>query len=70
MVQANAICSFNVDQVITNNIDFLPTDNDDFEPNLDLKPKITKGKWEGEDEDDDVKVMMHDFACEGIVKRG
>ena len=34
------------------------TDNDDFEPNLDLKPKIVKGKWEGEDEDDDVKVVF------------
>lgn len=35
-------------------------DNDDFEPNLDLKPKITKGKWEGEDEDDDVKDNWDD----------
>lgn len=38
---------------------FFPTENEDFEPVL--KKPVVSDKWEGEDEDDDVKVCF--IAC-------
>ena len=45
------------------------TDADNFEPEEPIKKAVAMDKWEGEDEEEDVKVHLRDKRCFGVVMR-